>query len=280
MTDPSPNSNETSFGIFHLVNPPLASDADLIRKIIDHIDFDWDAIKPYMAKHFIDQIDIQWITSNNGSATASWWGTGLIEISTQFTSWRDDIPFVLAHEIGHMVDFACLTPKDHVALTTIFHSGPGMSGMMAHSNSGQYYKHPTEEWTDNDNDYVARLNENFADQFVAAIAPELWNGTATDLDCHQRWPRFVHYTDNNTAVRDIVESAANRVLNPPTPTPTPTPAPNPTPAKKVVMTRGTHIDTALHHITIWKRGKHSHANRVKVAVAEKALKSIKAWRKQ
>lgn len=294
-TDPIPNEYETSFGIFHLVNPPSAEDAATMQRIVAHVDFDYDVLRGYMDKHYIKAIDVQWVESNSsGNATASWWGTGQIVISQQFTDWRDDLPFVFAHETGHMVDQMVLNEVDHRALTTILHSGPGMPGMMVHSNSGQYYRHPNEDWSDTvDNDYVARLNEDFADQFVAAFAPDLWHGTVTDVPSREHSPRFVHYTDDNAGIKKIVLAAVDRIQSPPAPLPNPTPTPPPSPTPRpVVMTRGKAVDDAIsktlaaqHDLTQWSKGKRNKGNRTKVkaalvalGVAQKALHSIKPYR--
>lgn len=44
------------------------------------------------------------------------------------------------------------------------------------------------------NKYLFRLNESYADLFVAAFAPALWEG---------HYPRFVHWTNDLAAVRRI-----------------------------------------------------------------------------
>lgn len=268
----APNANEATVGAFHLLNPPTPADVELVRKILAHIDLDLDAVvRPFLARHFYgDTVTVQWIPENNGAATASWWGTGLIEISTQFTSWRDDLPFVLAHECGHMVDDACLTAADHAALTPVLHSGPGMPAPLTHSNAGTVYAHPNEDWVSMDNDYIARLNEAFADQFVAAFAPALWDGTATDVPVSKHYPRFVHYTADTASIRRIVEAAADRVTHP-----APTPAPTPRP---VTMTRGKNIDDALRSIGAWLRANPKGRDRLKVRIAQRALASIKPRR--
>lgn len=275
MSDVAPNANETTIGIFHLLNPPTPDDVEVIRATVAHIDFPLEAVvRPYLAKHFLgDTVTVQWLEQNEGAATASWWGTGQIDISTQFTSWRDDLPFVFAHECGHMVDSACLTAADHAALTPLMLAGPGLSGMLAHSNSGQYYRHPNEDWADTvDNDYVARPCEAYADQFVKVFATALWDGTATDVPSRQHSPRFVHYNDRDDDFRRILTAAAARITTPPTPAPAPAPAPVPRP---VTMTRGKQIDDALHSINDWMRRNPKSRDRLKVRLAQKVLRSIK-----
>lgn len=273
MSDPAPNANETTVGLFHLLNPPTPDDVEVIRRTVAHIDFPLEAVvRPYLARHFYgDTVTVQWVEANEGAATASWWGTGQIDISTQFTSWRDDLPFVFAHECGHMVDSACLTAADHEALTTVLLAGPGMSGMLAHSNSGQFYRHPNEDWSSIDNDYVARLNEAYADQFVKVCATALWDGTATDVPSQKHYPRFVHYNDRDDDFRRILTAAAARITTPPAPVPAPAPAPVPRP---VTMTRGKQIDDALASLNAWRR-RHPRKYRLRVRAAQKALRSIK-----
>lgn len=192
---------------FRLIDPP-AGQEQVVRDTLTQIDYPWEYLTPAIRKDLDGACLIHWNASNGpGGGTGNFWGTYDIDLSMQFTDWADDIPFVLTHEIGHMVDWATFTKSTRAELTKIFHAGPGMSTpMLVHSNSGQYYRHPNEDWSDSvNNDYIARLNECFADEFVATFAPGIWNGTV--LGQHQHWPRFVHWSDKFDTIRKITLTA-------------------------------------------------------------------------
>lgn len=245
-------------GVFRLVDPPLDME-QVVRDTIAAIDYPWERLHQSVVEDDWDRACfIRWIEHNNGSASGSYWGTNDIELSTQFTGWENSVPFILAHEIGHLVDHATFDKRTRDDLTALFHQGPGMPvEMLHHSNDSPNYRHPIEGWDDSvDNDYVARLNECFADEFVATFAPSIWEG---------HFPRFVHWTDDLDAVRRITlqrdmdlapVQAAER--------------------KSVDMRRDPLIEHALADLATWrKRHPSSKVARAKVLVARRALKAIR-----
>lgn len=193
-------------GCFRLIDPPQGMEKT-VSDTLDSINYPWERLAPALSKDLDGACFIHWSDSNGpGGGTGNFWGTYDIYLSMQFTDWASSVPFVLAHEIGHMVDWATFDKRTCAELTTLFHQGPGMTGMLVHSNSGEFYRHPNEAWSDSvNNDYVARLNECYADEFVATFAPGIWGGTV--LGQSQHWPRFVHWSDKLDEVKRITLAA-------------------------------------------------------------------------
>lgn len=248
---------------FTLVDPP-AGLADVVQKTLDAIDFPWDRLQSYLQKNDVESIKITtpMLSGVSNTVTGLWDPASMtIYLGTQFTNWIDDVPFVLTHEIGHLVDAAVLTEEQHSDIIKVMHSD-------LHWSSGQLYGHNTSEmthdedwWNGNAKNYSARIYECFADEFVAAFAPDIWNG---NKGFHQHFPRFVHWTDKLDSIREIV-------LRQPIPKPQEDP---------VRWTRGGHIDNALDaiakslHETYHWRQNHRKSKIVwaKVVVARHALK--------
>lgn len=187
---------------FLIVDPPSVDALDLVRKVIDAIDFPWERISQWVKETDQGVIPIKWDESGEkmpNTVTGLYVGSeNTIYLSTRY-DWMSSLPFVLTHEIGHMIDDAYLDTKKRNALIALFHKHFDWTVL---SHDEESMKH-SEIWWNGGVEYPAKIYECFADEFVAAFAPTIWNGTFSE-DAHQRYPRFIHWTNDVEAVRDIV----------------------------------------------------------------------------
>lgn len=177
---------------FRLVNPPPGQ-ADIIEAAIAAIDYPWERLADAVADDYDKAVVVEWDDTGGQVSGQFWAGSLKIKMGSRAYQLAGDVAFVFAHEVGHLVDAATLTDADRAALTALFHDGPPVQiGHFNHDHPDA--GHVSEGWADNANAYVSRLNESFADLFVATFAPSLWDG---------HYPRFVHWTDDLAAVRRI-----------------------------------------------------------------------------
>lgn len=177
--------------LFELVDPP-AGQRQIVDDVLAAIDFPWWRLAPKVRRDPDGAVLIIWDDDlpQQVRGTYSSWLTE-IRLGTRFG--LDHVPFTLAHEVGHAVDSLTLTRDDRQALTQLLHRVRPQLGHFDHDHPDAGHRY--EAWSTADNAYPSRLNEAFADLFVAAFAPEVWAGHHV---------RFVHWCDDLRAVRDIV----------------------------------------------------------------------------
>lgn len=193
----------TRIGIFELTSPPEGM-VDTITATIAANAYPWERVQPYLTRAGIDAFTITWQRPDwMPNTTTGMWSAAdnAIYLSTQFAGWQDDVPFVLTHEIGHMVDTACLTDAQRKRLMALMHNHPdwGVPPQVTHDSTEMRHD---EIWSNGGAPYPAKVYECWADEFVAAFAPTVWGGTVTDA-APKHWPRFVHWSDDFAAVRQI-----------------------------------------------------------------------------
>lgn len=248
----------TDIGPFRLVNPP-AGQEEIVRAAIEAIDYPWERLQ------LSEPIEIEWTEQGMGTASGFYHGySNKITLSSFERHLNPGVGFVLAHEIGHLVDDEGLNDDDRARLIALMHSGPFIQ--MGHFN----HDHPDaghvdEYWSNGGDAYVSKIYECFADQFVAAFAPTIWDGTFIE-GASRRWPRFVHWTENHQAVRELT---LGQKPIPPQSTPTPE-------SKEKVLSRYDLIDHALRDLNVWlKRHPKKTKTRFKVLAARRILRAIK-----
>lgn len=202
-------------GPFRLVDPPV-DQGETIRAAVEAIDFPWEYLVPLLDEDYDKAIVVEWGDTGQGVSGLYYGGSNKIVMSTRAYHLDVSAGFVFAHEVGHMIDDFFLDDVAQEQLRTLMHAGPGLQiGHFNHDHPDAGHK--TEFWSNGGDAYVSRIYECFADQFVAAFAPTIWDGTYLPGG-HQRYPRFVHWTDDHRAVREIVlRSATPEPVTPPEP---------------------------------------------------------------
>lgn len=188
--------------LFRFVDPPEGQ-AEAMQATLDAIDYPWWRLLAGIDRDPDGAVLVRWLDLGQK-------GTGLydrktveVHLSTRYPNWQRDAPFVLAHEVGHAVDFVFLDEAQRADLLALFHAkpagrwdgqeNPNVPGE-PHPLSHDAREHP-ERWVSVQKDYVFRPRESFADLFVRAFAPSIWA---------DRYPRFVHWTDDLDTFRSIV----------------------------------------------------------------------------
>lgn len=217
-----------TIGPFRLVDPPPGQ-SDIIRAAIEAIDYPWERLAAAVVDDRDKAVLVEW-DDTGGQVSGRFYGGSLrIIMGTRAYQLDEGAGFVFAHEVGHLVDAATFTDADRAALAALFHRGPfAQIGHFNHDHPDA--GHVSEEWSDTSNAYVSRLDECYADQFVAAFAPTLWAG---------RGVRFVHWTDDHAEIRRLTLA---RDL---TPAPKPKPTPIPEPEVRTVKRQGRYVRRAL-----------------------------------
>lgn len=177
--------------LFRLVDPPEGQE-EMVRAVLAGCDFPMGRIAPAVLEDRDQAVLVKWEDlgqQGKGIFVGRYYE---ILLSTSYPNWRDGVEFTFAHELGHLVDRACLDDDLRDQLLELTHRPP-------HVQIGHYdHDHPDasheERWRGRDG-YPTRPNEAFADLFVRAFCPEQWQG---------RHPRFVHWTDDLDTFRDIV----------------------------------------------------------------------------
>ena len=205
-------------GPFRLVDPPPGQE-ELIRATIEAIAFPWTLLADRIHEDSDKAIIVEW-TDNMVPNTASglyYGGTNRIVMSSLARNLDAGAGFVFAHEVGHMIDDWFLSEEYQQRIIGVMHDGDFVQ--LGHFN----HDHPDaghlkETWWNGSDAYVSRIYEAFADQFVAAFAPSVWDGSFFP-GAPKRYPRFVHWTDKHAEIKEIVLESATP--EPPTPAPVP-----------------------------------------------------------
>lgn len=251
-------------GPFRLVNPPEGQ-AEIVASAIEAIDFPWDRFAVALAHDSDHAILVEWDDTGQGVSGLAYGYSLRIVMSDRSAHLNSAAGFVFAHEVGHLVDSATLRDEDRKAIMALTHSseetyreddrGETFNGTwwpMSHMN-----EHDDEDWTNGGDHYFRRHNEAYADLFVAAFAPTIWDGTSGLGG--KRYPRFVHWTEDREAVRELT------LWQPP-------PIPEP---KEKTLSRGVPIDHALADLNRWlKNNPRRTKKRLTVLAARKLLRSI------
>lgn len=186
-------------GIFELREGATSERAHRFAETIAAIDYPWRRIIPRLRDDPDQAVVVRWLDTGQG-VTGLYYGGNRIEIhlmdwDTRYTELTE--PFVIAHEIGHLVDHTTLDRETRQDLVDLFHASPPTYRRDETILNGEIiewahvHPHP-ERWTGGPT-YYHRINEAFADAFVAAFAPDLW------IDSH----RFTHATDDLDEVRRL-----------------------------------------------------------------------------
>lgn len=188
-------------GIFRLVNPPPGQE-EIIRQAIALIDYPWELIDHELRYDQDKAVLIEWDDTGQGVSGVYEGGTHTIRLSGLERDLGPQAAFVFAHEVGHLVDMAALTDKARASLVALMHRGPFVQ--IGHYNHDHPDAGHTSElwWTGAENSYTSRIHECFADQFVAAFAPAIWDGSGVE-GSSGHWPRFVHWTEDHAEIRHL-----------------------------------------------------------------------------
>jgi len=186
-------------GIFELADGVTPERAERFAATIAQIDYPWRRILPTLRDDPDQAVVVRWDDTPQGT-TGLYYGDRieivLADTDGRYTELTE--PFVIAHEIGHLVDATTLYINDRRALTGLFHASPEtyrrdktiLNGVII--EWAHIHEH-SERWV-SANPYLHRINEAFADAFVETFAPALWDG-------HGR--RFTHATGDLDEVRRL-----------------------------------------------------------------------------
>lgn len=199
-------------GIFRLVDPPSRARAETIRDTIAEIDYPWRRCLRATWADPDGAILVRWTDMPQGTTgqfRGSVYEIKLKDSDSDYVVRQE--PFVFAHEAGHMVDAATLDGGTKRKLMELYHrdvadgpwygkedpNEPGKPFVWSHQADH------AEWWRASANDYAHRINEAFADSFVAAFAPRIWDGTHPTLPGSEHYPRFAHWTKDLEAIRRL-----------------------------------------------------------------------------
>lgn len=228
-------------GPFRLVNPPEGA-AEVIAEAVRRIEFPWPMLDAYVDADDDRAVLVEWGDTGQG-VSGLFYGYGARILLSNLD--RDLGPaqaFVFAHEVGHLVDRAVLDDEARAALLAIMHPGIRL-GHFDHDHPDAGHDADPGEWSNGGDAYVSRVYEAFADLFVAAFAPSLWDGSAFGIG--RRWPRFVHWTDDLDAVRRYTLAAGR-----PDSKPAPVPARPARPRRRRLRALRAHLRRVLRR---WRR---------------------------
>lgn len=209
----------TAVGPFLLVDPPTPQDEALVRATIDAIEVpSWDGVtaSPEFRQDSDRAVVVEWVEAMVPNTATGLYYSGTNRIVLE--AGNAGVGFVFAHEVGHMIDDLVLTDEAREQLSALMHADANPDPKFGHDGT-ELVPH-SEEWV-NGAHYGARINEAFADVFVAAYAPRVWAGDVGGG--YQRHRRFVHYVEpaNLPKVRAVIDP----LLDPPAPTAPAKPAP-------------------------------------------------------
>ena len=192
---------QVQLGLFKLIVPPEGQ-VEIISKTLSNIDYPWQRIIPAIRKDPDQAVLVKWDSDMQQGATGLFYGrTYEIVLGTRYANWQSKVPFVFAHELGHMVDRATFDDETRDAILAKYHTdldgkwddredpnNPGEPFVWSHENPHR------EAWRNGHDVYYLRPNEAYADSFVAAFAPSIWNSSS---------PRFAHWTKDFAAIRRL-----------------------------------------------------------------------------
>lgn len=210
-------------GIFRLIDWPEGQD-ERITKTIEAIDFPWERVESVIADDPDGKCLVNWDSEIQQNSTGLFYNTYEIVLGTRYGEafYTRGNPFDFSHEVGHLIDQALLTNAKRQKLLDLMHASPGPFDSKELNGEPHPYAHvhvDPDTWRGQDK-YAHKPYEAFCDLFVATFAPGIWDGTALD-DIPKKWPRFTHWTENLSKVREIVLAEDEAVTPEPTPTPTP-----------------------------------------------------------
>lgn len=187
---------------FKLINPPEGQ-TKIIEAAIAAIDYPWERLTDAVQADSDKAVLVEWDDTGQGTSGLFYGGSLRIVLSTRSYHLDSGAGFVFAHEVGHLVDSATLRDEDREALMRVTHADPKTYRWPAGHGWSHDQPH-TEEWATS-NDYLFRHNEAFADLFVEAFAPKVWDGSFYPGAPSKGpdWLRFVHTTDDLDVVRRI-----------------------------------------------------------------------------
>ena len=186
-------------GIFELADGVTPERADRFADTVAQIGYPWRRILPKLRDDPDQAVVVRWDDTPQGT-TGLYYGNRieivLADTEGRYTELTE--PFVIAHEIGHLVDSATLDRAARQNLTGLFHASPEtyrrdetiLNDVII--EWAHIHEH-SEQWR-SANPYLHRINEAYADAFVAAFAPTIW-----DRDYH----RFTHATSDTAEVRRL-----------------------------------------------------------------------------
>lgn len=193
--------DDVNIGIFHLVDPPEGQD-EVVADAVAHVDYPWQRIIPAIREDPDQAVIVRWPEKMQQGTTGLFYGhTYEIHLSP-YERHYESAGFVFAHEVGHLVDRATFDGTTRQKILDKYHtdldgrwdgqvdpndrSDDPAPFAWSHEN-----EHP-EKWVNNHKEYKLRPNEAYADSFVAAFAPTIWEG---------RYSRFAHWTEDFEAIR-------------------------------------------------------------------------------
>lgn len=175
-------------GIFRLIDPPPGQ-IELIQRAVNAIDYPW---RRLLRRTWADPdgaILVRWKDTGQGTTGLFYGQVYEIHLSALERD-LDSHMWVFAHEVGHLVDWATFDRETRAALTELMHRPPFVQiGHYDHDHPDA--GHGSEDWRSGYNSYTSRLNEAYADLFVAAFAPDVYHGRLPGTRRHH--PRFVHH---------------------------------------------------------------------------------------
>lgn len=201
----------TQIGVFKLIDPPPGQ-VEVIQQAVDAIDYPWWRTLRATWADPDGACLVKWDPQMQQGATGLFYGTRYeIHLGTRYAGWEKQVPFVFAHEAGHFVDRATFDRATKDAITEFLHDDPQTYRRDEEMQNGKVVEHAhvnehNEDWSDRNKHYYLMLNEAYADLFVRAFAPAIWDGTAfAELrgGVRSMHPRFTHWSNDLDAVRRL-----------------------------------------------------------------------------
>jgi len=188
-------------GIFELRDGVTPERATRFAATVAQIGYPWRRLLPRLRRDPDQAVVVKWDALDQNT-TGLYYSGNRVEIHlSEEDRHADSEPFVLAHEVGHLVDDATLIGEDRRALIGLFHASPEtyrrdetiLNDVII--EWAHIHEHP-ETWRAGTRapSYYHRINEAYADAFVAAFAPTIW-----DRDYY----RFTHATSDTAEVRRL-----------------------------------------------------------------------------
>lgn len=156
-------------GIVDLGNPPSvdhATEAVRALRMLSASGFPWHALIPY--HRGTSGIQVRWDLEDGNMGLT--WANSPVRIAPWLSSW--DVPWILAHELGHRTDQALYYIQDQQILIRLLHSTLehwhfGESTLDDHVNNTSWEGDPS---------YTARMSEANAQSVMIAYAHDLGRG--------------------------------------------------------------------------------------------------------
>ena len=217
-------------GPFRLIDPPPGQ-AEIIRAAYDAINYPWDRLTPELSADPDGACLVKWVDSLPQGTTGRFRGSYEIHLSTGLTQRGQSAGLVFTHEVGHLVDRATFDTETRDRLMALLHASPETyrDDAKGQTHNGNWWPDShmnphSELWLNGGARYNLQIHEAYADLFVRAFAPTVWDGSYLEgaPSRSATWVRFVHWTDDLAAVRDLTLA---RDMTPAPPAPEPEPEP-------------------------------------------------------